>query len=84
MLTVKHACQEGKDRGDPRLSKPETQTIGPPEQTVERNAAFDLLDALTRSGALPVEACSLHVGVAATHGFDRTLADTVSCLLCCT
>ena len=36
-----------------------------------------MLDALSRSGALPIECASLHVIVAATHRFDRTLMETV-------
>src|SRR6185369_6443003 len=47
------------------------------EQTDEKNKAFDLLDALSKSGALAIEDASLHVVIAATHCFDRTLLDTV-------
>ncbi len=47
------------------------------EQEGERNKAFDLLDALSKSGALVFEDASLHVVIAATHSFDRTLLDTV-------
>ncbi len=47
------------------------------EQKDEKNKAFDLLDALSKSGALSIEDASLHVVIAATHCFDRTLLDTV-------
>jgi lipopolysaccharide transport system permease protein len=43
----------------------------------EKHRAFDLLDALTKSGALPIDDASLHVVLAATHCFDKTLLDTV-------
>eukprot|EP01064_Diplonema_japonicum_P008949 TRINITY_DN16417_c1_g1_i4.p1 TRINITY_DN16417_c1_g1~~TRINITY_DN16417_c1_g1_i4.p1 ORF type:complete len:962 (+),score=350.13 TRINITY_DN16417_c1_g1_i4:32-2917(+) len=59
------------------LTKPEEATLGAEEQRKERNKAFDVLDALTRSGALGVEEADLHVVVAATHCFDLTLMDTV-------
>merc|ERR1711924_381520 len=47
------------------------------EQMQEWNAAFDLLDALTRSGALPVEHASLHVLVLATHNFEKSVVETL-------
>eukprot|EP01064_Diplonema_japonicum_P032087 TRINITY_DN595_c0_g3_i4.p1 TRINITY_DN595_c0_g3~~TRINITY_DN595_c0_g3_i4.p1 ORF type:complete len:1036 (+),score=353.99 TRINITY_DN595_c0_g3_i4:34-3141(+) len=59
------------------LSPAEEEALDGEGQKKERNKAFDLLDALTRSGALPVEDASLHVVVAATHCFDLTLMDTV-------
>jgi hypothetical protein len=59
------------------LGAPGTQSLREPEQKAEKHKAFDLLDALTKSGALPMEDASLHVVVAATHRFDRTLLDTV-------
>jgi len=46
-------------------------------QKEEKDAAFDLLDALTRSGAVPVECASLHVIVTATHCFEESLVETV-------
>jgi len=59
------------------LSTPESKTLGTEEQGVERSKAFDLLDALTKSGALSVDYASLHVVIAATHCFDKTLMNTV-------
>ena len=59
------------------LSKPETARLGSAEQDAEKAAAFDLLDALTCSGALPVHCAELHVVLAATHCFDDTLVETV-------
>jgi len=55
----------------------ETTSLGPDEQGKERNKAFDLLDALTKSGALSVDMASLHVVIAATHCFDKTLMNTL-------
>ncbi|MCS6901624.1 MAG: hypothetical protein RMJ98_06045, partial [Myxococcales bacterium] len=59
------------------LSEPVTTTLGGKEQETEKNKAFDLLDALSRSGTLPIHHASLHVVLAATHCFDQTLIDTV-------
>ncbi len=54
-----------------------TTNLGSTEQRTEKNRAFDLLDALTKSGALPIDDASLHVVLAATHCFDQTLLETV-------
>lgn len=59
------------------LSEPEEELLRADEQKKEKNKTFDLLDALTKSGALPIEDASLHVVIAATHRFDKTLLDTV-------
>ncbi len=59
------------------LAEPAEEVLGPDEQKTERSRAFDLLDALTKSGAIPLEHASLHVVIAATHCFDDTLLDTV-------
>lgn len=59
------------------LSAPMQASLSVREQKEEKNRAFDLLDALTKSGALPIEDASLHVVLAATHGFDQTLLETV-------
>jgi len=42
-----------------------------------KNKAFDLLDALSRSGALPISCAELHIIVAVTHRFENDLMGTV-------
>jgi hypothetical protein len=59
------------------LGKPTSSTLLSEEQNKEKEAAFDLLDALTRSGALPIEHASLYVVIAATHCFDQSVMDTL-------
>jgi len=59
------------------LASPTTSSLGSAEQKKEKDAAFDLLDALTKSGALSIEDASLHIVVAATHCFDKTVTETV-------
>jgi len=59
------------------LASPITRSLDSEDQKKEKDAAFDLLDALTKSGAIPVQHASLHIVVAATHCFDKTITDTV-------
>jgi len=59
------------------LSKPQQKSLDTSEKTDERNRAFDLLDALSRSGILHFDEASFHVVVCATHCFDQTLVETV-------
>ena len=59
------------------LASPTTSSLQVAEQMTERNKAFDLLDALTRSGCLMIDHASLHVVMSATYCFDKTLIDTV-------
>jgi hypothetical protein len=58
---------------------PTTTSLGEDGQASEKAKAFDLLDALSRSGALPLKHSSLHVVVCATHAFDDSVVDTVVC-----
>merc|ERR1712087_743599 len=58
------------------LGKPQTLTLRSDEQKSEKDAAFDLLDALTKSGALTVDHASLHIVMDATHCFDNTVLES--------
>jgi hypothetical protein len=59
------------------LSEAVEASLSSKQQETERNKAFDLLDALSKSGALMIDDASLHVVIAATHSFDKTLLETV-------
>jgi hypothetical protein len=59
------------------LAAPTTRALDAEEQDRGRRVAFDLLDALSRSGSLAIDCAELHVVLAFTHQFDRTLMDTV-------
>ena len=59
------------------LAKPTSSTLGTDEQKQEKEKAFDLLDALSRSGDMPFDCAALHVILAVTHCFDASLMDTV-------
>ena len=47
------------------------------KQKIEKNTCFDLLDALTKSGGLPIEGATLHIVVASSHCFEKNLMDTL-------
>lgn len=59
------------------LSTPVERTIVAAAQKEEKNRAFDLLDALTKSGSVVIDRADLHVVIAATHCFDKALLETV-------
>ena len=43
----------------------------------EKDKAFDLLDALSRSGSLSIKSSELHVIVAVTHCFEKDIISTI-------
>merc|ERR1712194_755738 len=43
----------------------------------EKKKAFDLLDALSRSGSLAISFSELHVVICATHSFEKNVMETV-------
>merc|ERR1712137_1524294 len=59
------------------LAEPTISSVQAAQMKKEKDAAFDLLDALTKSGALVAEHASLHMVIAATHCFDKTVVDTI-------
>jgi hypothetical protein len=59
------------------LGKPSVRYIDEDKQASEKTRCFDLLDAISQSGAITIENASLHVVVAATHCFGQSLIDTV-------
>ena len=58
------------------LAKMETRVIERDVQKSEKEKAFDLLDALSRSGSLPISCSELHVIVCATYCFDKSIIET--------
>lgn len=59
------------------LADPEDEVLFADEQKTEKDKAYDLMDALSKSGSIPFEDAALHVVIAATHCFDETLVNTV-------
>jgi len=59
------------------VSLPETKILKTPEHVKEKKRTYDLIDALTRSGALSLDSTSFHCVLAATHCFAKTLMNTV-------
>lgn len=59
------------------FSGPKTRVLDNTEQERERARAYDLLQALSKSGALAFDDVDLHVVIAMTHCFDETVMRTV-------
>lgn len=59
------------------LSKEATRVMNEQDQSKEKSKAMDLLDALSKSGALSLDAVELHIVVVSTHCFEKTVVDTV-------
>jgi hypothetical protein len=59
------------------ISAPVTDTLGESEQKTQLAKALDLIDALTKSGDLPLSDCQVHIINASTQYFEDTLMDTL-------
>jgi hypothetical protein len=68
-----------RNRQSNLLSNPKLMQLNVDDMKSEKNKAFDLLDALSRSGSLSIEYSELHVIVTVTHCFDKDIMSTVVC-----
>jgi len=59
------------------LSKPSVVALDTDKLKTERKQAYDLLDALSKSGCLSFDHATLHVIIASTHCFGESLMNTV-------
>ena len=72
--------KEWKKRETESLLAPlQEKRVGVDQQKLERNTCYDLLDALTKSGSdgYGIEGASLHVVIASTHCFDKSVMNTL-------
>jgi hypothetical protein len=66
-----------RQRQENLFSVSQESQLGSEKQRMETQRAFDLLDALTRSGGLTVEGATVHVVLASSHYFPQSLLETV-------
>jgi len=59
------------------LTKPSISTLRASDVKSESNKAYDLLDAISRSGSLPIAYSDLHVVICVTHCFEKDIMATV-------
>jgi len=75
--TIKTSDRWSRCHQESLLSKPETTVLNSNDIKSEKDKAFDLLDALSRSGSLPIAYSDLHVIVCVTHCFEKMVMETV-------
>ena len=66
-----------RKRQENLLTKPKTTSLHAKDIRSEKDKAFDLLDALSRSGSLGIGCAELHVIVSVTHCFEKDVMGTV-------
>jgi hypothetical protein len=61
------------------LGNPTNKSLAVTEQKLEKQACFDLLDGLTKSGsgAFGIDGAALHIVVSTTHCFEKNVMDTL-------
>ena len=76
-MIVKAGMPWTRKRQENLLVEATQTTLDESDIESETKKAFDLLDAISRSGTLPIESAELHVIIGMAHGFDKSLVATV-------
>ena len=76
--TVALAKEWTKKSYESLLAQQRVETLHKDALRTEKNAAFDLLDALSRSGDLPLSFVQVHVVILQTHTFGKSLLHTLT------
>jgi hypothetical protein len=74
---IKAGSSWTRKRQENFLTRPISSTLQSDEIATEKKKAMDMLDAISRSGTLPIECAELHVFVAVSHCFDNDILGTV-------
>jgi len=75
--TIKTGDNWSRCRQTNLLTKSVKATLDSSAIKSEKNKAFDLLDALSRSGSLPIVYSDLHVVLCVTHRFEKDVMNTI-------
>ena len=75
--TIRTSDHWDRTRQENLLTEAETNGLDPEGIKSEKDKAFDLLDALSRSGSLPISFSELHVVICVTHRFEKDVMGTV-------
>jgi hypothetical protein len=77
--TIKTGPTWMRNRQENLLASPKKSSLTADDISEEKNKAFDLLDALSRSGSFSIAHSELHVVIAVTHCFEKDVMSTVIC-----
>jgi hypothetical protein len=75
--TIKLADSWTKKSFASLMSEERLETLEKDDLRTEKQRAFDMLDALSRSGDLPLQFCELHVVILSTHMFAQSVVHTI-------